>query len=289
VTGNITISSKSILTIVPVDPIELYGLPLTLLIYFIRFLPLLPLPIVICHTCGLILYNIFPEPLALKTSPFLAPRILIRVVTRGDYPHLVRHSVKHNLETCIKVGLDNFLIEVVTDKTIGFADFPINKVHELCLPREYETRTRARYKARALQYALEFSVNQLADDDYIVHLDEETLLTENCIRGILNFMCSDEYDIGQGLITYANENIVNLWTTLADSARVAIDLGCLRFCLKNFNKPIFLFKGSYVVCRSVCEHEITFDNGLVGSIAEDTYFAMLATSKNKRFGWIEGL
>ena len=70
VTGNITISSKSILTIVPVDPIELYGLPLTILIYFIRFLPLLPLPIVICHTCGLILYNIFPERLDLKHRHF---------------------------------------------------------------------------------------------------------------------------------------------------------------------------------------------------------------------------
>jgi egghead protein (zeste-white 4 protein) len=289
VSGTISISSSSISFVLLDDPIEFYGLPLTILIYFIRLLPLLPLPIVACHTCGLLFYNIFSEHIALKTSPLLAPRILLRVVTRGDYSHLVHQSVKRNLETCIKVGLDNFLIEVVTDKSINLTDLPANKVYEVLVPREYRTKTGALYKARALQYALESEVNPLSSDDYIVHLDEETLLTENCVRGILNFMYSNEYDIGQGLITYANENIVNLWTTLADSARVGVDLGCLRFCLKKFNRPLFLFKGSYVVCRASCELEVTFDNGLIGSIAEDTYFAMLATSKNKRFGWIEGL
>jgi egghead protein (zeste-white 4 protein) len=215
--------------------------------------------------------------------------MLIRVVTRGDYPQLVHQTVKRNIETCFKVGLENFLIEIVTDKSINLVDLPVNKVYEVLVPKEYQTKTGARYKARALQYALESNVNSLSNNDYIVHLDEETLLTENSVRGILNFICSNEYDIGQGLITYANGNIVNIWTTFADSARVGIDLGCLRFCLKKFNQPIFLFKGSYVVCRSACELEVTFDNGIAGSIAEDIYFALLATSKNKRFGWIEGL
>jgi egghead protein (zeste-white 4 protein) len=71
--------------------------------------------------------------------------------------------------------------------------------------------------------------------------------------------------------------------------RFGVDLGCLRFCLKKLRPPPpFLFKGSFVVCRSSCEFDVTFDNGRAGSIAEDTYFAMFAMSKNKRFGWIEG-
>jgi len=271
------------------NPTEYYGLFLTIIIYFIRLLSLLPLPLVICHTCGLVLYNIFPDRPELQNSPLLGPKIRIRVVTRGDYPDLVRMNVKRNLETCAKVGLNNFQIEIVTDKPISIAGLSPSMVREVVVPTEYRTKTGALYKSRALQYALEPDVNQLAPDDYIVHLDEETLLTENSVRGILNFVNSNEYDIGQGLITYANETIVNHITTLADSMRVGVDLGCLRFCLKQLHRPPFLFKGSFVVCRAGCEFDVTFDNGRAGSIAEDTYFAMLAMSKNKKFGWIEGL
>jgi egghead protein (zeste-white 4 protein) len=271
------------------NPIEYYGLFLTIIIYFIRLLSLLPLPLAICHTGGLILYNIFPERLELQNSPLLGPKLRIRVVTRGDYPDLVRTNVKRNLDTCAKVGLNNFQIEIVTDKPISTAGLPASMVRLVVVPSTYRTKTGALYKSRALQYALEPDVNQLLPDDYIVHLDEETLLTENSVRGILNFVNSNEYDIGQGLITYANETIVNYVTTLADSMRVGVDLGCLRFCLKQFHQSPFLFKGSFVVCRAGCEFEVTFDNGRAGSIAEDTYFAMLAMSKNKKFGWIEGL
>jgi beta-1,4-mannosyltransferase len=270
------------------NPIAYYGLSLTIIIYFIRLLSLLPLPLVICHTCGLLFYNIFPERPELHNSPLLGPKIRIRVVTRGDYSDLVCTNVKRNLDTCINVGLDNFQIEIITDKPLTLTGLPSNMVREVVVPTSYRTRTGALYKSRALQYALEPDINQLAFDDYIVHLDEETLLTENSVRGILNFVNSNEYDIGQGLITYANETIVNHLTTLADSMRVGVDLGCLRFCLKRFHRPPFLFKGSFVVCRAGCELDVTFDNGRAGSIAEDTYFAMSAMSKNKKFGWIEG-
>ncbi|CAF3908082.1 unnamed protein product, partial [Rotaria sp. Silwood1] len=79
------------------NPIEYYGLLLTIIIYFIRLLSLLPLPLVVCHTCGLILYNIFPDRPELLNSPLLGPKIRIRVVTRGDYPDLVNTNVKRNL------------------------------------------------------------------------------------------------------------------------------------------------------------------------------------------------
>ncbi|CAF4145559.1 unnamed protein product [Rotaria magnacalcarata] len=269
------------------NPVEYYGLLLTIIIYFIRLLSLLPLPLVICHTCGLLFYNIFPDRPELLNSPLLGPKIRIRVVTRGDYADLVNANVKRNLETCAKVGLDNFQIEIVTDKQMVLHGLPLNMVRQIVVPNAYRTKSGALYKSRALQYALEPDVNQLASNDYIVHLDEETLLTENSVRGILNFVTGNEYDIGQGLITYANETIVNHITTLADSMRVGVDLGCLRFCLKKLHRPPFLFKGSFVVCRAGCEFDVTFDNGRAGSIAEDTYFAMLAMSKNKKFGWIE--
>mgnify|MGYP001038006296 FL=1 len=286
--GGITIESQYTSKYTITNPTETYGLTLSIIIYFIRLLSLLPLPLVICHTCGLVLYNVFPDKPELHNSPLLGPKIRIRVVTRGDYADLVRMNVKRNLDTCAKVGLNNFQIEVVTDKPISLTGLAFSTVREVVVPQDYRPKSGALYKSRALQYALEPEVNQLSADDYIVHLDEETLLTESSVRGILNFVNSNEFDIGQGLITYANETIVNHVTTLADSMRVGVDLGCLRFCLKQFNRPPFLFKGSFVVCRAGCEFDVTFDNGKSGSIAEDTYFAMLAMSKNKKFGWIEG-
>lgn len=92
-------------------------------------------------------------------------------------------------------------------------------------------------------------MNVLADQDWIVHLDEETVLTDNAVRGILNFVFDGKYSFGQGLITYANEDVVNWVTTLADSFRVADDMGKLRLQFRFFHKPLFSWKGSYVVTQ----------------------------------------
>ena len=53
-------------------------------------------------------------------------------------------------------------------------------------------------QARALQYCLEEDNNILEDDAWIVHLDEETLLTEASVRGIMNFITADKHSFGQG-------------------------------------------------------------------------------------------
>ena len=269
-----------------VDPIKEYGLLWTIILYTFRFLSFLPLPLCICHMCGLIIYNAFPEKAQIRGSPLLAPFISIRIVTRGDYPDLVRKNVNRNINTCLDLGLDKFIIEVVTDKEISLPKNP--RIREIVVPPTYRTKSNCRYKSRALQYALEDDVNLLNDDDWIVHLDEETILTEGSVRGILNFLFEGKHQIGQGLITYANEEVVNWVTTLADSFRVGADIGMLRFCLRKFHKALFLFKGSFVVCQAGAERAVTFDNGPEGSIAEDTYFAMSAMSKGYSFDWIDG-
>ena len=35
------------------------------------------------------------------------------------------------------------------------------------------------------------------NEDYIVHLDEETVLTEDAVKGILNFISDNNHVIGQ--------------------------------------------------------------------------------------------
>lgn len=230
-----------------IDPLQDYGVLATIFLYFARVLPLLVLPQLLFNFVGLLFYNVFPDKVVLKGSPLLAPMICFRVVTRGDYPELVRNNVLRNLSTVTDTGIENFSFEVVTDKSIELPQ--TRRTREIVVPKAYKTPTNALYKARALHYCLEDKVNELHGSDYIVHLDEETLLTANSVRGILNFVLEGKHQFGQGLITYANDKIVNWITTLADSARVSDDMGKLRLQFRKFHKPLFSFKGSYVVSR----------------------------------------
>ncbi|XP_076277361.1 beta-1,4-mannosyltransferase egh isoform X2 [Lasioglossum baleicum] len=271
---------------VDLDPWVQYGFIGAFTLYLLRTLTFLSLPQVLFNFVGLTIYNAFPDKVILKGSPLLAPFICIRVVTRGDYPLLVQKNVKRNLNKCIESGLENFQIEVVSDKPIGLC--PHRRIREVVVPPNYRTSSGALFKARALQYCLENSVNELVDNDWIVHLDEETLLTENSIFGILNFILDGKHQFGQGLITYANEDVVNWITTLADSFRVADDMGKLRLQFTMFNKPYFSMKGSYVVTQMVAERNVSFNNGLDGSVAEDCFFAMKAFTQGYTFNFVEG-
>ncbi|KOC69294.1 Beta-1,4-mannosyltransferase egh [Habropoda laboriosa] len=268
------------------DPWVQYGFLGALTLYFLRTLTFLSFPQVLFNFVGLTIYNTFPDKIVLKGSPLLAPFICIRIVTRGDYPQLVRQNVQRNLTLCLETGLENFQIEVVSDKSIGL--FRQRRIREIVVPPNYRTSSGALFKARALQYCLENSVNELADRDWIVHLDEETLLTENSVRGILNFVLDGKHQFGQGLITYANEDVVNWITTLADSFRVADDMGKLRLQFTMFHKPFFSMKGSYVVSQMGAERQVSFNNGLDGSVAEDCFFAMKAFTEGYTFNFVDG-
>ncbi|XP_076181061.1 beta-1,4-mannosyltransferase egh isoform X2 [Ptiloglossa arizonensis] len=268
------------------DPWVQYGFVGALTLYVLRTLTFLSFPQVLFNFIGLTIYNAFPDKVILKGSPLLAPFICIRIVTRGDYPHLVKENVNRNLNKCVETGLENFQIEVVSDKPIGLAFH--RRVREVVVPLNYHTSSGALFKARALQYCLESSVNELADNDWIVHLDEETLLTKNSVRGILNFVLDGKHQFGQGLITYANEDVVNWLTTLADSFRVADDMGKLRLQFTMFHKPFFSMKGSYVVTQMGAEKQVSFNNGLDGSVAEDCFFAMKAFTQGYTFNFVDG-
>ncbi|CAK9796510.1 Beta-1,4-mannosyltransferase egh [Anthophora plagiata] len=268
------------------DPWVQYGFAGAFILYLLRTLTFLSFPQVLFNFVGLTIYNAFPDKITLKGSPLFAPFICIRIVTRGDYPVLVQRNVNRNLTKCIETGLENFQIEVVSDKPIGLG--PHRRIREIVVPSNYCTSSGALFKARALQYCLEDTVNELADKDWIVHLDEETLLTENSIRGILNFVLDGKHQFGQGLITYANEDVVNWITTLADSFRVADDMGKLRLQFAMFHKPFFSMKGSYVVTQMGAEKEVSFNNGLDGSVAEDCFFAMKAFTQGYTFNFVDG-
>lgn len=263
------------------------------IIYATQFIVLLYLPQVVCNFLGLILFDAFPGKIKVKNdnqpiNSLNIPHICFRVVTRGLYPELVQQNLNKNYQTCTEVGLVDYSIEVVTDKELNLINADSNKIRELVVPKSYRSSTGAMFKARALQYALEPGTNILKAGDYIVHLDEETLLTKNSVHGIINFVLDGSHAFGQGYITYGNQEIVNWITTLADSFRVADDMGKLRFQFYVFHKPLFSWKGSYVVSKFEAEADVTYDHGPDGSVAEDCYFSMIAYKKGYTFNFIEG-
>lgn len=130
-----------------VDPYVAYGTLFTLFLYGLRFLALLALPQCVCNFLGLTLYNTFPEKVQLKGSPLLAPFICVRTVTRGDFPDLVRSNVNRNMKTCLDVGLENFIIEVVSDKPVNLPKHP--RLREVVVPTAYKSKTGVLYKVNS--------------------------------------------------------------------------------------------------------------------------------------------
>ncbi|XP_054157604.1 beta-1,4-mannosyltransferase egh-like [Oppia nitens] len=239
---------------------------------------------------GLIIYNAFKSSKATiksKRRPQDLPFICIRVVTCGDYPELVRSNVDRNLKTCLTAGLSNFIIEVVTHRYIDFGKSN-TRLRQLVIPDNYQTKSGVLFKGRSLQYCLENGINKLDAQDWIIHLDEETVMTKESVYGICNFIVDGRHQFGQGTITYVNNSIVNWWTTLADCGRVAYDMGLRRSLMKTFHIPLYGWNGSYMVVKFGAEQVVTFDHGVDSSVSEDSSFALHAYAMGYTFDSIDG-
>ena len=76
------------------------------------------------------------------------------------------------------------------------------RFRELNVPSSYCTKTGAKFKARALQYCLEDDVNILNDQDWICHMDEETLLSVNSVCGNIELLWRRQASIWPRLLSH---------------------------------------------------------------------------------------
>ena len=105
-------------------------------------------------------------------------------------------------DQAINLSGDKRIIETVVDSTYKTKSGALNKVGHLFLIIFVIYLSQLLIvQARALQYCLEEDNNILEDDAWIVHLDEETLLTEASVRGIMNFITADKHSFGQGIVS----------------------------------------------------------------------------------------
>lgn len=248
---------------------------------------LLPFPLAMISLYGILRHGSLAKiSLDGKTTATL----ILRIVTRGKNVAAVQQTV-HALDTQAKSFTRHtgttVEMEVVSDDALSLPKTS-TRTKLLIVPTDFTTKSGTTYKARALHYAN--TVSDANDLDYIVHLDEETRLTQHTLYAIVAFINKHKDNptaIGQGAIEYSRTLKSHPVFTLADSLRVADDMGRFRLLFKQgFAK--FGMKGSFIVCLVKLEKQIGFDIGRQNSITEDAYFALKATQLGYRFDFIEG-
>lgn len=210
--------------------------------------------------------------------------LIVAYVSRGDNEVALRRAIKESRAVLDKMGV-NYTIEAITDMPVEVGADVSHLV-----PKDYQTAKRAKFKARALHYAVE-QRGKLTRHDWILHMDEESMVTEEVVRGIAKYVQPDNavYTIGQGEIKYNAHNYgKHMLITAIDAVRTGDDLGRFRFQYKVLKRPIFGMHGSFILVPAILERAIGFDLGGKGSITEDAYFALIAASKGVKFGWVDG-
>ncbi len=222
------------------------------------------------------------------TATPIPTTVCFRVVTRGTNVRAVCETVRSISEAMAALPLFPYRVEVVTDDPIVALDAAAAEL--IVVPKGYETPRGTRFKARALQYALEHS--DLPSDAWILHLDEESRVDASTVVGVRHAVEEEEasgaHRIGQGMILYHRDLADHPFLTLADSVRTGDDLG--RFALQHrMGWPVFGLHGSFILVRCDVERQVGFDLGAAGSVTEDAYWALLEMQLGRRTRWVDGV
>ncbi|KAK3256672.1 hypothetical protein CYMTET_34206 [Cymbomonas tetramitiformis] len=271
----------------------------TTVIGVLKWCIMLCLPNVVLNTLGQLRWPACLEravpPLDAQLKLEHGFKLYFRIVTRGTHPNLVRANAEEVASVLAStLHPEKWEVEVATDNALGLDEHCRQPVTEILTPSNYSTSTGAKFKARALQFAIENSA--AGPQDWVIHLDEETKLDAAAVPHIYHH-CATEHEltmsgaqqygkIGQGGILYGCGEVENWITTLADSLRVADDYGKFRVQFE-LGECWVGMHGSFVVCQNAVEQAVTFDHGMAGSITEDAYFALVARSMGVRYAWID--
>ncbi|MDE2106346.1 MAG: glycosyltransferase family 2 protein [Patescibacteria group bacterium] len=210
-------------------------------------------------------------------------KLIVTYVSRGENQIALERAIA-STKLILEDLRVQYWIEAVTDKPVE-----VGADTHYVVPEDYQTPNGAKYKARALHYASQ--LRKADRNSFVLHMDEESIITEQVIHGIHKFIHSSPslLRIGQGEIKYNAHNYgKNILITAIDAIRTGDDLGRFRTQYKVFKKPLFGMHGSFFVVPSLLERKVGFDLGGKGSITEDAYFALICADRGVRFEWVEG-
>ncbi|MBV9525261.1 MAG: sortase [Candidatus Dormibacteraeota bacterium] len=165
------------------------------------------------------------------------------------------------------------------------------QVLAVCLPSFYVTKNDTRLKARALQYMVELrrnGFNARPGRTFIVHFDEETVMTEPHVLVLLDYLSRSPKAITQGPILYPLEWEKTPWICrVIESTR---PFGCSECAQVMQNPPPPHLHGSNLVVDQAVEDQVGWDFGRIDGqpfIAEDLLFGIRAYALlgDEAFGW----
>lgn len=141
------------------------------------------------------------------------------------------------------------------------------------VPRTYKTLNKTMYKARALQYTNEYRVKNgfSSHKTWVYHQDEETMVGEDTVLGILDFISSScEALMGSGIILYP-QNWTKTYLSIQETTRSSNDIGLIGQ-IKSLGYSLMGYHGSHFIIRADIENKVGWDFGL--SRSEDLVFSI---------------
>ncbi|RMZ87732.1 hypothetical protein DV736_g5043, partial [Chaetothyriales sp. CBS 134916] len=192
--------------------------------------------------------------------------LYICVVTRGTNVATVRRGAEHMAGLLSIDARLRFVILTEEQAVPHFAD--LYGVELVGVPVEYRP-SKARFKARSLEYFR--TEKAIRNDDWVLHLDEETLVDEHATQSCISFIQKEvTHDYGQGCLLY---NSVNYWDnallTYADLGRARDDFGRFQFAHNVLHFPINGVHGSFLLIRGIVENTVGWNTE---SFVEDFWF-----------------
>ena len=214
--------------------------------------------------------------------------IIFQFTTRGGNPEVVNRGI----ENILLSKLESYVVFVFTEDKSDIEKIISNrKVWVIVVPEDYKTKNNTKLKARSLHYATEYYKNNKLDarNNYIVHYDEESVITPKNLLNLqneLNKAYDDNIDITCGCIYYPLEyKKASLFSRAMESNRAFIEPECAIGCLSSIPKQ---GHGSNMVVRAYTECKAGWDIGLSGGhaiISEDIFFLIKLKSFGANFGW----
>jgi len=215
--------------------------------------------------------------------PINPKRMIFQITTIGNM-EIVQESIDNINRICKEVGYSNYNIDVVSEVSESF-----DGAVTITVPQNYSTYNHAKYKARALQYAVEQreKKGENPGDIWIYHLDDESMITKQGLLSILDHADNNREPIAEGLITYPNKmNVGSKLVKYLDAVRPTFCYTCCAM-LKSKGKPDWLH-GSNLLLRADIEKDIGWD--FPDTCAEDSLFGYVAYKKyGGIFGWHGGV
>ena len=236
------------------------------------------------------------------------PTIKFQITTRGNEIDVVKRGIESIYKVSQKnpVFIDNFELLIVTDNPdeLGVFSNYFNSLNisfpakVIIVPSDYRTPNSTLYKARSLQYSVEYRKSRdhmrtkISPRSFIFYFDAESTIQIDDFRRIIHSVLSfPNKRVFEGPIVYPHKYFkANIFSRQMEASR---PFNCHHCAHVMNNPPPIHLHGSNLLVEEEIVNEIGWDFGRVDNkplLAEDLIFGLSVYIKYGRspFGWHGG-